>query len=105
VDQRIWYSTWSQRARLVYRWVQDAEAGTRAGVYKQSLGRRLVISLVKYATVFQAEIYTILACAHEIQANAISEKYVSICSDSQAALKDLQVIKTSPHWYNSAKRH
>jgi len=55
--------------------------------------------------VFQAEIYTISACAHEIQANARSEKYVSICSESQAALKALQAIKTSPHWHNSAKRH
>jgi len=38
-----------------------------------------------------------MACAHEIQANSISEKYVSICSDSQAALKALQAAKkTSP---------
>ena len=78
---------------------------TKAGVYTQSLGIRLIISLGKYATVFQAEIYTISACAHEIQANARSEKYVSICSESQAALKALQAIKTSPHWHNSAKRH
>jgi len=80
------------------------KGGTRAGIYRQSLGRRLIISLGKYATVFQAEIDNILACAHAIQANAMSEKYVSICSDSQAALKALQAIKTSPHWYNSAKR-
>jgi ribonuclease HI len=58
------------------------------------LGRRLSISLGKYVTVFQAEIYAILACAYEIQANARSEKYISICSDSQAALKALQAAKT-----------
>jgi hypothetical protein len=47
--------------------------------------------------IFQAEIYAILACAYEIQANARSEKYISICSDSQAALKALQAAKrTSP---------
>jgi hypothetical protein len=37
---------------------------TRAGVYGQSVGRRLSFSLGRYATVFQAEIYAILACVH-----------------------------------------
>ena len=36
-------------------------------MYGQSVGRRLIISLGRYATVFQAEIYATLACAHEIQ--------------------------------------
>ena len=41
--------------------------------------------------------YTILACAYEIQTHARPEKYDSICSDSQAALKALQSAKiTSP---------
>jgi hypothetical protein len=56
------------------------EAG--ASVYGQSLGRRLSISLEKYATVFWAEIYAILACAYKIQMNVRQEKYVSIPSDS-----------------------
>jgi ribonuclease HI len=72
---------------------QGGGAGT--GVYGQSLGRRLSISLGKYVTVFQAQIYAILACAYEIQANARSEKYISICSDSQTALKALQAAKTT----------
>ena len=37
--------------------------GTRAGVYGQSVRRRLSSSLGRYATVFQADIYAILACA------------------------------------------
>jgi len=41
--------------------------GTGAGVYGQSVGRRLSFSLGRYATVFQVEIYAILACAYEIQ--------------------------------------
>jgi len=41
--------------------------GTRAGVYGQSVGRRLSFSLGRYATVFQADIYAILACVHENQ--------------------------------------
>ena len=41
--------------------------GTRARVYGQSVGQRLSFSLGRHATVFQAEIYAILACAYEIQ--------------------------------------
>jgi hypothetical protein len=49
--------------------------------------RRLSFSLGKYATVFQAEIYDTLACVHEIKTHGNPEKHVSICSESQAALK------------------
>ena len=45
--------------------------------------------------VIQAEVYVILACAQEIEAQDRPEKYVSICSDSQAALKALQAAKTT----------
>jgi hypothetical protein len=48
--------------------------GIGAGVYGQSLGRRLSISLRIYATVFQGEIYAILVCAFEIQTNDRREK-------------------------------
>jgi len=58
------------------------------------LGRRLSISLRKYATVFRPEVYAILAYVYEIQMKARPEKYVSICSDSQVALKALQAAKT-----------
>jgi len=68
-------------------------AGARAK--GQSLGRRLSISLEEYATVFQAATYTILACAYKIQMNNRPEKYVSIFSDSQAALRALQASKTT----------
>jgi len=58
-----------------------------AGLYGQPVGRRHNISLGKYATVFQAEIHAILNCAYKIQKNVRLEKNVSICSDSQVALK------------------
>jgi len=62
---------------------------TGAGVYGQSIGRSL--------SFFQTEIYAILACVYEIQSQNRREKYVSICSDSQAALKALKAVrKTSP---------
>ena len=79
-------------------WFADGsriKEGTGAGVYGQSVGRRLSISLGRYATVFQAEIYAILACAYEIQTNGRPNKYVSICSDSQVALKAFQTTKTT----------
>jgi ribonuclease HI len=67
---------------------------TAAGVYGQSEGRGFSISLGKYVTVFQAEIYAILACVCEIQNRIRSEKYISICSDSQVAFEALQAVKT-----------
>jgi hypothetical protein len=72
--------------------MQDGRTG--AGVYGQSEGRRLSISLGKYVTVFQVEIYAFLACVCEIQNTATSEKYISICFNSQVALEALQAVKT-----------
>jgi len=45
--------------------------------------------------VFQADVYAILACVHETETQDRPEKYVSISSDSQAALKALQAAKTT----------
>ena len=70
-----------------------------AGVYGQSVGRRLSLSLGRYATVFQEEIYAILACAHEVQSQNRPERYVSIGSDSLADLKDLKAFEMSPLVY------
>jgi ribonuclease HI len=79
-------------------WYTDGskmKEGTGAGVYGQSVKRRLSFSLGRHTTVFQAEIYAILACVYEIQSYTGSEKYISICSDSQAALKALQAVRTT----------
>jgi hypothetical protein len=78
--------------------------GTRAGVYGQSVNRRLSILLGKHAKIFQAEVYAILACAHETEAQDRPEKYISICSGSQAALKALQAAKTTSPLVRSANR-
>ena len=79
-------------------WFTDGskmKEGIGAGFYGQSMGRRLSFSLGRYATVFQADIYAILTCVYKIQFQSKPEKYVSICSDSQAALQALQAV-TSP---------
>ena len=80
----VWYTDGSRTAE-----------GTRAGVYGQSVNRRLSIPLDKHATVFQAEVYAILDCVEETATQDCPEKYVSICSDSQVALKALQAAKTT----------
>jgi len=51
-------------------WFTDVSTtveGTGAGVYGQCVSRRLCIPLGKHATVFQAEVYVILAFVHEIE--------------------------------------
>jgi hypothetical protein len=50
-------------------WYTDGskmKKGTGAGVYGQSVKRRLSFPLGRYTTVFQAEIYAILACIYVI---------------------------------------
>jgi hypothetical protein len=75
---------------------------TGAVVYRKSLERRLRISL-ENMLIFLAEVYAILACVYEIKMNVRPQKYVSICSDSQAALKAIQTA-TRLRWYDNAKR-
>jgi hypothetical protein len=70
--------------------------GPGAAVYGQSEQRSLIFSAGGCATIFQVEIYAILACAHEIQFQNRSDKYVNIFSDAQAALKALKAVRTSP---------
>ena len=76
--------------------MQDC-GGNGSGVYGQFADRRLSISLRKHTTVVQAEVHAILGCVHENETQDRPEKCISICSDSQAALKTLQAAKaTSP---------
>jgi hypothetical protein len=49
----------------------------------------------KHSIVFNAEVYAILVCVYEIQMNVRPQKYVSICSDSQVALKAIQTANTT----------
>jgi len=79
-------------------WFTDGSRtqGTGDGAYGQPLGRRVIISLSHYGTVFQAKVYATLGCAYEIKMNPRPEMYVSICSGGQAALKAIQDAKTMP---------
>jgi ribonuclease HI len=93
LDQRNWGSSYDQRASLVYRRVQDAGEDWGWGLWAVC-EKKAQFSLGKYATVFQAEVFAILACVHDIKVHGTPEKYVSICSDSQAALKALRAVRT-----------
>jgi len=52
--------------------------GKVTGVYGQSADRRFSISLGKHAIVFQAEVYAILACVHEIDTQDRPENYEGV---------------------------
>ena len=64
VKELVWYTDGSSTAE-----------GTGAGVYGQSVNRRLSIPLRKHATVFQAAVYAILACIEEIATQGHPENY------------------------------
>jgi len=68
----------------------------------QSLGTGLIIFLGRYATVFQPEIYAILACVYRIQMNIRSDKYISICSTVKQLWQLFRLLK-HPNRYRSAK--
>jgi len=64
-----------------------------ASVYNQTTKKEYVFPLGKYSTVFQAEVYAILACVDSLQIEY--EASIAICFDSQAALKALNSAKTT----------
>jgi len=101
VEQRTSDSSRSSRAPLV-RGSRTTE-GTGAGVNEQLLGRRLIISLGKDATIFQAEVYAIVACVYEIQTLVRPEKYGTALIVRQLC-KNFRLPKQRLHWYNITQR-
>ena len=73
-----------------------------AGIYGQSVGKGLSISVRKLATVFQATIYAILACAYEIQMNIGPGKYV-FASTARRLRKIFTAPKQRLQWHDSAR--
>ncbi|KAJ8942344.1 hypothetical protein NQ318_011294 [Aromia moschata] len=64
-----------------------------AGVYGKTTRTKLSFALGSYASVFQAEIYAILACGMEILKTAPKRTTIQICTDSQAALMAIESSK------------
>ena len=77
----------------MYRWVQDR--GDWGWGLWTILRKKAQFPLRNHATVFQAEVYAILACVYETGTQGRPEKYVSIRCDSQVALKALHAFKTA----------
>ncbi|KAJ8936359.1 hypothetical protein NQ318_007126 [Aromia moschata] len=63
------------------------------GVYGKTTRTKLCFALGSYASVFQAEIYAILACGMEILKTAPKRRTIQICTDSQAALMAIESSK------------
>ena len=99
VEQRTRDSSSSSRAPLVH----GSRTMEGTGVYGQSLGRRLSTSVGKYAKIFQAEVYAILAFVYEIQTLVRPEIYVSIAVIVRWLCKNFRLSKQYLHWYNSAQ--
>ena len=104
VDQRTWDYPCSWRAYLVYRWVQDGE-GTGTGVYGQSVGRRRSISLGRYATVFQTEIYATLPVLMKFSCMVDLRSTWVFAMTDRWLWKLFRPSEQHLHWFNSAKRH
>jgi len=64
-----------------------------ASVYNQTTKQEQVLPLGKHCTVFQAEVYAILACINSLHIEY--ETSIAVCSDSQAALKALNSARTT----------
>ncbi|KAJ8951734.1 hypothetical protein NQ318_012585 [Aromia moschata] len=66
---------------------------TGAGATNREPGCEISLNLGNWATVFQAEITAISACAQEMTRRSYKNKRIQIISDSQAALKALGAVQ------------
>jgi ribonuclease HI len=66
-----------------------------AGVFFDILNVRESYALGSHATVFQSEVYAILACSEYCILESIANRVVSICSDSRTALLALKSYAVS----------
>jgi hypothetical protein len=78
--------------------------GTVVGVYGQLKGRGLSFPLGRNATVFQAEVFAILACAHDIQSHGTPEKHVSALTVWRPS-RLCGLLEQCPHWFANVRRH
>jgi ribonuclease HI len=74
---------------ICYTYGSKTNKGTGAGVYGYGTRMKCSFSLGKYTTVFQAEVYAIMACTLENLDRNYKNRNIYILSDSQAALRAL----------------
>jgi len=92
MDQRNWDSSCSQRARLIYRWVQDG--GDRrwnlwaiCGKKAQYFSRKVCYSFSGWDICYRG------LCSWQFHGRP--EKHESICCDNQAALHAIQAARVT----------
>jgi hypothetical protein len=66
-----------------------------AGVFSEILNVRKSYTMGSHATVFQSEVYAILACLEYCISKGIVNRAISICSDGRAALLALKSYAVS----------
>jgi ribonuclease HI len=81
-DAIIWYTDGSKN-----------DEGAGFGVYCLDPHIEIKIGLEKHTTIYQAELLAINNCAETCLGRHLNSKNIYICSDSQAALKSLQLNK------------
>ncbi|KAJ8950198.1 hypothetical protein NQ318_003189 [Aromia moschata] len=90
----IWYTDGSKTGQ-----------STGAGTTNRDPGCEISINLGNLATVFQAEITAIAACAQEMIRRSYTKKRIQIISDSQAALKALGAVEIHSQWMRGHQGH
>jgi ribonuclease HI len=66
------------------------EGRVDSGVFSEKLDRKAFLALGTFATVFQAEVYAIMACSDYCLREFMTGKTICTCSDSRAALLALR---------------
>jgi ribonuclease HI len=62
------------------------EGSEGSGVFLEEIDLKASFALGTFVTVFQAEVYAIIACSNNFLRECMTGKMVCICSDSRAAL-------------------
>jgi hypothetical protein len=88
-EWKDWFQPDSKGGRIWYTDGSKTTKGTGAGVYGYGTRMKCSFSLGKYTTVFQAEVYAIMACTLENLDRNYRNRNIYILSDSQAAIKAL----------------
>lgn len=81
-------------------WYTDGslmEGVSGAGVFCESSGKKRTFPLGMFASIFQSEIFAILQAADLSSEEAVQGQKITICSDSQAAIKALASHTTKSH--------
>ncbi|KAJ8950108.1 hypothetical protein NQ318_017833 [Aromia moschata] len=82
-----------QNGTISYTDGSKTEQSTGAGATNRDPGCEISMNLGNFATVFQAEITAVSACAQEMTRRSYINKRIQIISDSQAALKALGAVE------------